>query len=290
MIDDSGNCSIASWRVRSLGVLCLGVLLCLEVLLVLRRDCLCSSYMSGLFSAHTVGVELPDGAGADGTSGVGCAGAGDPTEPGAAGAGGAGAGGAGVGGLGAGGARAAGVGVGGTGARGPGASGAGAVDPSAGGARGTVRPRSYFVPLLQQVLGVPSSTGLPPPFLCPPLDQLQPPLQPSSPLPAPSPHNEQSGGLRECREPASCRVSPVRTARRAPRLRSPPVPGMYAMALRPSFVPLRVPLPAPPDSSLPEIPDPAVKRPLGSPPAFKARYVARGFSQQQGVDYFQTFL
>ncbi|CAI7808785.1 unnamed protein product [Closterium sp. NIES-54] len=32
-----------------------------------------------------------------------------------------------------------------------------------------------------------------------------------------------------------------------------------------------------------------VKRPPGSPPVFKARYVARGFSQQQGVDYFQTF-
>ncbi|CAI7820107.1 unnamed protein product [Closterium sp. NIES-53] len=32
-----------------------------------------------------------------------------------------------------------------------------------------------------------------------------------------------------------------------------------------------------------------VKRPPGSAPAFKARYVARGFSQRQGVDYFQTF-
>ncbi|CAI7917825.1 unnamed protein product [Closterium sp. NIES-54] len=32
-----------------------------------------------------------------------------------------------------------------------------------------------------------------------------------------------------------------------------------------------------------------VKRPSGSPPAFKARYVARGFSQRQGVDFFQTF-
>ncbi|CAI7735179.1 unnamed protein product, partial [Closterium sp. NIES-53] len=32
-----------------------------------------------------------------------------------------------------------------------------------------------------------------------------------------------------------------------------------------------------------------VKRPPGSPPIFKARYVARGFSQRQGVDYFQTF-
>ncbi|CAI7771912.1 unnamed protein product, partial [Closterium sp. NIES-54] len=32
-----------------------------------------------------------------------------------------------------------------------------------------------------------------------------------------------------------------------------------------------------------------VKRPPGSPPTFKARYVARGLSQRQGVDYFQTF-
>ncbi|CAI7805393.1 unnamed protein product [Closterium sp. NIES-54] len=32
-----------------------------------------------------------------------------------------------------------------------------------------------------------------------------------------------------------------------------------------------------------------VKRPPGSPLAFKARYVGRGFSQRQGVDFFQTF-
>ncbi|CAI7787721.1 unnamed protein product [Closterium sp. NIES-54] len=32
-----------------------------------------------------------------------------------------------------------------------------------------------------------------------------------------------------------------------------------------------------------------VKRSPGSPPAFKVRYVARGFSQRQGVDNFQTF-
>ncbi|CAI7907942.1 unnamed protein product [Closterium sp. NIES-54] len=32
-----------------------------------------------------------------------------------------------------------------------------------------------------------------------------------------------------------------------------------------------------------------VKRPPGSPPAFKARYVARGLNQRQGVDYFHTF-
>ncbi|CAI7785709.1 unnamed protein product [Closterium sp. NIES-54] len=32
-----------------------------------------------------------------------------------------------------------------------------------------------------------------------------------------------------------------------------------------------------------------VKRLPGSPPAFKVHYVARGFSQRQGVDFFQTF-
>ncbi|CAI7798535.1 unnamed protein product [Closterium sp. NIES-53] len=315
---------------------------------------------------------------AAGTSGVGGAKPGDPTEPGAARARGSCAGGAGAGGAGAGGA-----GVGGTGAGGNGAAGAGAVDPGAGGAGGTLWPRPYFVPLLQQ-----------------------------------------SGGLTERCEPASRPVSPVRTARRAPRSCPPPIPGTHAMALYPSSVPLRVPLPAPPESSLPEVPDPEsdraraasptvsrllatavsdpsfesaaastliaelldfaaachldyatalvaesasamssvprfasmllapqgdpdtpdipiprsyaeaimgpyssqwqaamhaemafwkstgtyidevpppranivnglwifrVKRPPGSPPAFKARYVARGFSQRQGVDYFQTF-
>ncbi|CAI7913477.1 unnamed protein product [Closterium sp. NIES-54] len=358
------------------------------------------------------GAGEPGGAragGATATTGVGV-----PTEPGAAGAGGAGDG-------------VAGVGV--PGAGGAGAAGAGAVDPSAGGAGGTVRPRPYFVPLLQQVLGVPSSTGLPPPFLCPPPDQSQPLLLPASPLPVPSPYTKQSGGLTERRESASRPVSPVRPARRAPRSHPPPVPGTHTMTLHPSSVPLRVPLSAPPESSLPAVPDPEsdraraasptvarllatavtdpsfesaaasalvaelldfaaacrldyasalvaesvpasppsvggecalgtdvledrqedfeclaaalprfaslllppegdpdapdiptsrsyaeaitgtyvdevpppgvnivdgmwifrVKRPPGSPPAFKARYVARGFSQRQGVDYFQTF-
>ncbi|CAI7884332.1 unnamed protein product [Closterium sp. NIES-54] len=32
-----------------------------------------------------------------------------------------------------------------------------------------------------------------------------------------------------------------------------------------------------------------VKLPSGSPPVFKARYVARGFGQREGVDFFQTF-
>ncbi|CAI7810557.1 unnamed protein product, partial [Closterium sp. NIES-53] len=296
------------------------------------------------------------------------------------------------------------------------AGGVGAVDPSAGGAGGTVRPRPYFIPLLQLVLRVLSSTGLPPPLLSPPPDHSQPTLPPASPVPTPSPYTEQTGGLTERREPASCSAFPVCTGRRVPRPRPPPVPGTHAMALRPSSVPLRVPLPPPHESSLPAVPDPEsdsaraasptvsrllaivitdssfefsaacrldyataldtesvsasppsvgvecalgtdvledrqedleclaaavphfasmllapegdpdapdiptprsyaeaitgtyvdevpppganivdgmwifrVKRPSGSPPAFKARYVARCFSQLQGVDYFQTF-
>ncbi|CAI7924616.1 unnamed protein product [Closterium sp. NIES-54] len=368
------------------------------------------------------------GTGAAGTSGVGGAGAGDPTEPGVTGAGGTSAGGAGAGGAGARGTGAGGAGGGEARARGTGAGGAGAGGARAGGtgaggvgaggagaggagAGGTVRPRPHFVPLLKQVLGVPSSTGLTPTLLCPPPDQSQPPLQPASLVPAPSPYSEQTGGLTERREPPSRPSSPVCTGRRVPRPRPPPVPGKHAMALRPSSVPLRVPLPAPPKSSLSAVPDPesnlvraasptvsrllvivvthpsfestaasalvaelldlaaacrldyatalvaesesasppfvegecalgtdaledrqedleclaaaaamdaemaswkskgtyvdalpssranivdgmwifSVKRPPGSPPTFKARYVARGFRQRQGVNYFQTF-
>ncbi|CAI7834133.1 unnamed protein product [Closterium sp. NIES-53] len=237
-------------------------------------------------AATSPGGALNRGTGAAGTGGAGGAGAGDPTEPGSAGAGssraggagaggtgaggtsagGGGAGGAGVGGTGGGGARAGGTnaggtGVGGTGAGGAGAGGAGACDPG-----GTVRPRLYFVPLLQQVLGVPSSTSLAPPLLCPPPDQSQLPLQAASPLPAPSPYSEQSGGLTERREPASRPVSPVCTARRISHSRPPPVPGTYAMALRPSSVQLRVPLPAPLESSLPAVPDPESDRARSTSP------------------------
>ncbi|CAI7916464.1 unnamed protein product [Closterium sp. NIES-54] len=143
-------------------------------------------------------------------------------EPGDAGAGGAGAGVAGVGGPGAGGA---------------GGAGAGAVDPGAG---GTVRPRPYFVPLLQQVLA-------------------------SLPT-VPSPYTEQSGGLTERREPVSRPVSPVSTAHRAPRSRPPLVPGTHTMALRPSSVPLRVPLPAPSESTLPAVSDPESDRARAASP------------------------
>ncbi|CAI7833723.1 unnamed protein product [Closterium sp. NIES-53] len=96
----------------------------------------------------------------------------------------------------------------------------------------------------------------------------QPPLQPASPLPAPSPYTEQTGGLTQRREHASRPASPVRTGRCVPRLRPPPVPGTDAMALRPSSVPLRVSLPPPPESSLPENPDPEFDRASAPSPTF----------------------
>ncbi|CAI7813693.1 unnamed protein product, partial [Closterium sp. NIES-53] len=58
--------------------------------------------------------------------------------------------------------------------------------------------------------------------------------------------------LRSKVQPVSHPVSLVHTARRVPRSCPPPVPGTHAMTLRPSSVPLRVPLLAPPESSLPE--------------------------------------
>ncbi|CAI7800825.1 unnamed protein product, partial [Closterium sp. NIES-54] len=82
--------------------------------------------------------------------------------------------------------------------------------------------------------------------------------QPVSPLPAP-PYTGPTGGFAERRAPASRPASPVRTARtsrRAPRPRPPAVPGTHQMALRPSTAPQRVPLPSPPESSLPVLADP----------------------------------
>ncbi|CAI7730373.1 unnamed protein product [Closterium sp. NIES-53] len=157
---------------------------------------------TGGTAAAGLGGARTRGTGATESGCVGGAGAGDPTAPGAAGGGGAGAGGG---------------GAVDPGARGAGAGGAGGI-----GAGGTVQPRPYF---------------------------------PASPLRAPSPHTEQSGGLRKRRAPASRPASLVRTARRVPRSCPPPVCGTHTMALCPSSVPLRVPLPPPPESSLPAIPD-----------------------------------
>ncbi|CAI7781051.1 unnamed protein product [Closterium sp. NIES-54] len=194
------------------------------------------------------------GAGGTGAGGIGAGGAG----AGGTGAGGVGAGGVGARGAGAGGARAGGTGAVGTGAGDPGAGGAGAGGAGAGGygGGGTVQRRPFFVPppvsslpppdsVLRQVLSLPSSTSLTPRLLCPPPHQSQPQLQPDSPLPTPSPYAEQTDSLTERREPES-----VRAVHCVPRPRPPPVPGSHIMALCPSSVPLRVPLPSPLASSL----------------------------------------
>ncbi|CAI7762144.1 unnamed protein product, partial [Closterium sp. NIES-53] len=148
------------------------------------------------------------------------------------------------------------AGAGGAGAaRGAGVVGGGAGVGAAGGA---VRPRPYYVPLLQQVLGSPPPPGPPPPFLSPPPVQSQSQLQPASPLPGPLPYSSPTRGLTERREPESRPASPFRTVRagRVSRPRLPPVPGTHSMTLRPSTAPQRVPLPPPPASSLPDGPNP----------------------------------
>ncbi|CAI7891836.1 unnamed protein product, partial [Closterium sp. NIES-53] len=150
-----------------------------------------------------------------------------------------------------------------------GAAGAGAAvvvagDPAV--SRGAARRRPYYVPLLQQGLGLPPSPGPPPFLLSPPLVQSQSQLQPASPLPCPSPYSGPTRGLTEHREPESRPLSPdsrfaspvrtVRVGRRVSRPRPPPVSGTHSMTLRPSTAPQRVPLPSPPASSIPDGPDP----------------------------------
>ncbi|CAI7822553.1 unnamed protein product [Closterium sp. NIES-54] len=193
---------------------------------------------------EAAGVGPPGGsAGASGGTGA----AGSP-ETGAAGATGVGAGRPTDAGTSAG-AEASAAGAGG-------AAGAGAVPAGSGGA---TRPRPYFVPLLEQVLGLPPSPGPAPPLECPQPVQSQSHLPPVSPLPAPSPYAGPTGGLAERRAPASRPASlacPACTSRRTSRPRPPPVPGTHQMTLRPSTAPLRVPLPSPPASSLPVLDDP----------------------------------
>ncbi|CAI7776139.1 unnamed protein product [Closterium sp. NIES-53] len=220
----------------------------------------------GSASAGGAGATGPGGAR---TGGTGAAGPGG--SPGAGATGGAGAGGAAgvgaTGGTGAGAAVSAGGPAGAGAAGGTGAGGAAGVGADAGGigvvpagSGGAARPRPYFVPLLEQVLGLPPSPSPAPSLECPPPVQSESQLQLVSPLPVPSPYAGPYGGLAERRAPESRPTSPVctaRTSRRVPRPRPPPVPGMHQMALRPSTAPQRVPLPSPPESSLPALADPA---------------------------------
>ncbi|CAI7838678.1 unnamed protein product [Closterium sp. NIES-53] len=115
-------------------------------------------------------------------------------------------------------------------------------------ARAPTSPSSQPPPnsALRQVLSLPSSTGLP--------------LQPGSPLPAPSPYTEHPGGLEERCEPASRPVSPVSSGRRVPSQSQPAVSGPPLVVRRPSSLSPRVPLPPPPASSLPVVADPASDR------------------------------
>ncbi|CAI7855005.1 unnamed protein product [Closterium sp. NIES-54] len=228
----------------------------------------------GTGAVGTGGAAAAAGVGPGGASGATSAGAPWGVGAGVSAAGASGAAGAGAtGGVGAGVGPAGGTAgaTGGTRAAGP--AGVGAV--GAGGAAGTsaatggpgavpvgtedsAQPRPYFVPLLEQVLGLPPSPGPAPPLECPPPVQSQTQLQPVSPLPAP--YACPTGGLAERREPASRPGSPVRTtrtSRRAPHPRPPAVPGTHQMTLRPSIAPLRVSLPSPPASSLPVLADPA---------------------------------
>ncbi|CAI7924752.1 unnamed protein product, partial [Closterium sp. NIES-53] len=207
-------------------------------------------------AAGAAGVGTPGGtAGAiGGTGAAGPAGAGAAGATGAVAAGGVGAGGS------AGAGASEGAGVGAVGARG--ATGAGAAAGGTGvvpaGSGGAARPRPYFVPLLEQVLRLPPSTGPAPPLACPQPVQSQSQLQPASPY-APSPYTGPTGGLAARREPVSRPALPIcaaRTSRCAQRPRPLAVPGTHQMALRPSTAPLRVPLPSPPESSLPVLADP----------------------------------
>ncbi|CAI7848391.1 unnamed protein product, partial [Closterium sp. NIES-54] len=221
----------------------------------------------GSASAGGPGATGPGGARTGGTGAAGPGGALGAGATGGAGAGGAAGGGA-TGGTGARATLSAGVPAGAVAARGTGDGGAAGVGADAGGpgvvpdgSEGAARPRPYFVPLLEQVLGLPPSSSPPLPSLeCPPPVQSESQLQLVSPLPAPSPYAGPTGGLAERRELESRPAYPIRTARtsrRVPRPRPPAVPGTHQMALRPSTAPQRVPLPSPPESCLPALADPS---------------------------------
>ncbi|CAI7872187.1 unnamed protein product [Closterium sp. NIES-53] len=229
--------------------------------------------VAGGAKGGTGAVGGPAGVGAVGGAGAACprgactGGTGATVAGGAAGFGAVGAGAVAIGGASRDGA------AGGTGAGGAagvvagdlGAEGTGAVSAVSG---GTAPLRPYYVPLLQQVLGLPPSPGPTPPLLSPLPLQSQSQLQPTSPLAGPSPYSGPTRGLTEGREPESrlvspesrpaspesCFALPIRTfctGRRVLRPRPPPVPGTHSMTLRPSTAPKCVPLPSPLASSLP---------------------------------------
>ncbi|CAI7860663.1 unnamed protein product [Closterium sp. NIES-53] len=173
------------------------------------------------------------GAGA-GDTGAGGARAGGTGASAAGGTGAVGPGGARTGGTGAAGADgAAGIGAGGTGAGAAGGTGAAGASGAAGVGAGDTGAGGAGPGVTGAVGAGSGDTGQPRPYFVPLLQHVL-----------------------EHRELASHPASPVCTGRRVPRPRPPPVPGTHAMALRPSSVPLHVPLPPPLESSLPDILDP----------------------------------
>ncbi|CAI7920326.1 unnamed protein product [Closterium sp. NIES-54] len=256
-----------------------------------------------------------------GGAGAGAAGAGDP------GAGGTGVGGAGAGGAGGAGARgtgAGGTGAGGAGTGGPGAGGAGTGGAGAGstGAESTVQRRPFFVPpqpsslpppdsvlcqtycLLATVVTDPSFESAVASALVAKLvdfaaacrlDYTSLVAESESDCP-PSVGGEcalDTDVLEDRQEDFECLaatiphlVAMLLALEGDPDAPDIPTPRSYAETITGTYVDA-----VPPSGA--NIVDGMwifrVKRPPGSPPAFKARYVARGFSQRQEVEFFQTF-
>ncbi|CAI7867721.1 unnamed protein product [Closterium sp. NIES-53] len=164
--------------------------------------------------------------------------------------------------------------------------------------------QAYAPPLAARRAAL-SSPRAAPAARAPPAQPRAPPLQPRAPPLEPA-RNPCSPVRRHC-SPAHCPCSP-RAAPAAPcATPAAAVPHLVSMPIAPEG-----------DPDAPDIPTPCsyteaitgtyvdavpphrakkvdgmwifrVKRPPRSPPAFKARYVARGFSQRQGVDFFHTF-
>ncbi|CAI7752859.1 unnamed protein product [Closterium sp. NIES-54] len=194
----------------------------------------------------------------------------------------------------------------GGGARGTGSGGA--VATGAGGYGGaTTQPQPS---VLRHLLCLrPAATEFPvvgttPPLLFPPTDQSKPQLLPGSPLPAPAPHTEVTASLTARHEPKTRASTPHRREpenrasdpTRVRRPCAPSVPGTHhRIAMDAEMASWKST-----GTYVNEVPRPVanivdgmwilrVKRPPGSPPTFKVRYVARGFSQREGFDFFHTF-
>ncbi|CAI7828018.1 unnamed protein product, partial [Closterium sp. NIES-53] len=199
---------------------------------------------AGGISADVTGARSGAGPGGARTGGTGAAGAGGSDLEGAA-AGDTEAGDPGTGGADSGGAAAGGAGPGGAGAEGSGAAGGAGTAGGAGaaGAGSTAQPRLFFAP-----------------------------LSPSSQPPSDSVLRQVLRGLIERREPASRPVSPVRSGRSGRHLPcscQPAVLGTHLVVRRPSSPPQSVPLPSPPASSLPTIPEPESEIARAAHPTFR---------------------